>query len=82
MQKIVVAIEKGLSPVKELLEQSGYRVVGLEDVALQSVDAIVVRGSDDNMTGRQDSKSRAPVIEATGLTPEEVRAELDRRVVH
>lgn len=82
MQKGIVAIEKGLSPVKDLLERSGYRVVGIEDAELQSVDAIVVRGSDDNLMGRQDLMSGAPVIEATGLTPEEVQAEVDRRVVH
>lgn len=78
----VVAVEKGLSPIKDLLERSGYKVVGIEDADMNSVEAIVVRGSDDNVTGRQDMMSRAPVIEATGLTPEEVRAEVDRRFVH
>lgn len=82
MQKGIVAIEKGLSPVKDLLERSGYRVVGIEDADMHTVDAIVVRGSDENLTGRQDRMSRAAVIDASGRTPEEVRAEVDRRVVH
>lgn len=81
MPQGTVAIEKGLTPVKELLEQSGYRVIGIEDADINAVDAIVVRGSDENITGRQDMMSRAPVIEATGRTPEEVRAEINRRVV-
>lgn len=81
MQKGVIAIEKGLSPVKELLERSGYKCVGLEDADMNAVDAIVVRGSDDNLAGRQEVLGRAPVIEASGRTPEEVRAEVARRVV-
>lgn len=74
----VIAVEEALSPVKEYLREQGYQVVDL-DRAHGAVDAIVVRGTDSNVTGRQDILARAPVIEAAGLTPEQVGREIERR---
>lgn len=80
MPKGVIAVEPGLSPVSDFLRGQGYRVVALDQAGLQDVDAIVVRGTDDNLTGAQDILGRAPVIEAAGRTPEEVGREVENRI--
>lgn len=80
MARKVVAVEEALVPVQDYLRGKGYRVVGL-DADLARVDAVVVRGSDVDALGRQDVLTPAPVIEAAGLTPEEVDREIQRRTV-
>ncbi len=74
-----IAVEPGLEPVREELRRRGFRTVDL-DADLDAVDAIVVRGSDDNLLNRQDILTRAPVIEAAGLTAREVADEVARRL--
>lgn len=78
MPRKVIAVEAALSPIKEYLREQGYDVVDL-DRAQGTVDAVVVRGTDNNLLGGQDIVTRAPVIEASGLTPEQVGREIERR---
>lgn len=79
VQERTVAVEPGLEPVREELRRRGYRTVDL-DADLGRVDAVVVRGSDDNLLNRQDVLTRAPVIEAAGRTAREVADEVARRL--
>lgn len=76
----VVAIEPGLMPVETALVRGGYQVIPLEQAGSREVDAVVVRGTDNNLAGQQAIVYRGPVIEASGLTPEEVRRRVDERV--
>lgn len=78
MNNGTIAIERGLEPIKEALERRGYRTVDL-DGNLREVEAVVVRGTDHNLLNRQDILTKAPVVEAAGLTPEKVVAEVERR---
>lgn len=79
-----IAIEPKLTPVKEYLTKKGYQVesINLSDKPsknLESYDAIVVTGLNSNTLGIQDTETKAVVINADGLTPEEVAKELERR---
>lgn len=78
MKNRLVAIEAGLEPFQQALERHGYRTTDL-DGNLREVDAVVVRGTDNNLMNRQDILTKAPVVEAAGRTPENVLAELERR---
>jgi hypothetical protein len=78
--KTRVAVEDSLRPVKDRLRAAGYDVLSLAGGVPDHVAAIVVNGLDDNLLGRQDVIARAPVINAAGLTPEEVAAEVSRRL--
>lgn len=75
-----VAVEEGLRPVRERLEASGYDVVGIGQAAEDDVAAVVVTGMDTNVLGNHDIISRVSVINADGMTPEQVTAEVARRL--
>ncbi len=75
----VVAVEPGLEPVREELRRRGFRTVELDGVP-GGVDAVVVRGTDENLLSRQDTLTRAPVVEAAGLTARQVADEVERRL--
>lgn len=78
MTKKVVAIERGLDGIREALERRGCQIVGL-DTDLKKVDAVVVRGTDANLAGREDILTKAPVIEAKGRNEQEILRELEER---
>lgn len=65
-----IAVEDSLTGVRELLEKNGYAVVGLS--RQRDADAIVVTGLDNNALNIQGRTTKAPVIDATGKTPEEI----------
>ena len=75
-----IAVEEGLRPVKEILTRKGYHVVGLE--AGVSVAAAVVSGMDINIMDMQTMQIDAPVINAAGMTPEEVLREIESKMLH
>jgi hypothetical protein len=77
--KLRVAVEDSLTNIARSLKDSGYEVVDLNHNKLDNVSAVVVSGIDDNMMAMQDIKTKAPVINARGLTAEEVRSEIEKR---
>jgi hypothetical protein len=68
----IVAVENNLTPFKEFLTQKGCRVIDIDVAKGESVDAVVISGSRENLLGMQDVYIDAPVINASGKTPEEV----------
>ena len=79
-----VAVEKGLSSVKNYLQSQGYSVKEFDlsknnnATLLSSVDAVVVTGVNTNFTELDSTGTNAPIIEARGLSPEEVKKEIER----
>ena len=73
-----IAIEQDLSNVKEYLQNNGYTVECLENFKgnLDSFDAIVVTGQNSNFLGMQNTTTKASVINANGLTAEDVYTRL------
>lgn len=81
MQKI--AVQRGLTPVQEYLTERGYEVEVVDFDAFtraqnEEYDAIVLTGMSSNFLGMEDTATGAPVIDATGMTPEEVCEQLER----
>ena len=72
----VIAVERILSNLAEVLEVEGYEVVFLDDSNINSVDAIVVGGADINLLNIQDAVTDVPVINAAGKTFNEIIEEL------
>ena len=77
-----IAIEPNLTPVKDYLTEKGHSVESVSfskqsSENLQGYDAIVVTGLNSNFLGVHDAETKAVVINADGLTPEEVAGELD-----
>lgn len=83
---INVGVEKGLTNVIDYLTEQGFAVVPLgesidENVAkLSDLDAIVTAGYNTDMMGISDTETKAPVINAKGLTPEEIKSQLENRI--
>lgn len=85
MKKKIVAVEHDLTPVKELLTNKGYSVESIDlskefSNQMGKYDALVVRGMNDNFMGINDINTKAIVIEANGLTAEQVYNELESRL--
>jgi hypothetical protein len=76
-----IAIEPALTNVKNYLSGEGYTVESMNiggSVNLNGYDAVVVTGLNKNLAGIHDTDTKAIVINADGLTPQEVAQELDR----
>lgn len=81
MQKI--AVQRGLTPVQEYLEDQGYEVEAVDFDAFskaqnENYDAIVLTGMSNDFLGMQDTATSAPVIDATGMTPEEICEQIEQ----
>jgi hypothetical protein len=69
-----VAVEQGLTPVKQYLESQGCQVIEMAAEGKQQpgVCAVVITGADKNLMGIQTVVNNVPVISADGLSPEDV----------
>ncbi|SMC75333.1 YkuS family protein [Sporomusa malonica] len=70
-----VAVEDNLSTIKQALEKRGYTVVSPKST--ESVMACVVMGMDNNLMDIQNTITKAPVIDAAGMTPEQVVSRIE-----
>lgn len=76
-----IAIEQNLTPVMEYLLKKGYKVetvdFGTEYTKnIDKYDALIITGMNKNFLGVEDTVSKIPVINADGLTKEEVYDQL------
>ncbi len=74
-----VAVEPSLTGLAAYLRRRGYRVVDPSPGNLLEVDAVVVSGADDNVMGIQDVTTQAPVINAHGLSFDDVVRAVETR---
>jgi alkanesulfonate monooxygenase SsuD/methylene tetrahydromethanopterin reductase-like flavin-dependent oxidoreductase (luciferase family) len=77
----LVAVDPNLAPVKEHLSSQGYQIVDA-DVAVRPVEAVVYSGPP--LAGgsgvRQAAAENTVLVNAAGLTPEEVASQLDNKL--
>lgn len=73
----IIAVERGLSPVQDHLREAGYQTVEWDGGDVRGADLLVVSGIDDDPMGIQEIKTRIPVIQVAGLSPEEVRQRIE-----
>ncbi|OCA90776.1 hypothetical protein A8F94_02560 [Bacillus sp. FJAT-27225] len=76
-----VGVEQSLTNVQQALRERGYDVVELK----QESDAAdcaccVITGLDSNVMGMQDTVTKASVIEANGLSADEVCSLVENRL--
>lgn len=79
IRTLTVAISNELSSVKNHFIEQGHRVVPVLRDGMHDVDAIVLSGMRKNVAGIQDIQIDVPIVEARGLAPEEIMAEVERR---
>ncbi|NLK22289.1 MAG: YkuS family protein [Epulopiscium sp.] len=79
-----IGIQKGLSPIKDYLKDKGYNVQEFESSlensmdSLSNVDAIVITGMTEDVTGNETTSTKVPIIDARGMSPEEIEKSLNR----
>ncbi|GGE23053.1 UPF0180 protein YkuS [Marinithermofilum abyssi] len=80
MAKQRVAVEEGLQAVSQALQNRGYEVVSLDGMQQGNCACFVVSGGDNNMMGMQDTVTEAAVVNAEGMTAEEVCDAVERTI--
>lgn len=80
-----IAIEPNLTPIKDFLSDKGYQVESIEfnERSAQlndNFDAYVVTGLNTNFLGVNDTETKAVVINASGMKPDQVYKELQQRL--
>lgn len=83
--KYNVAVEENLTPVREYLSDKGFMVESIgydqdSSSVLNRFDAFVITGQNNNFMGINDIDTKAIIINASGLTPEQVYNELKSRL--
>ncbi|MFA5523538.1 MAG: YkuS family protein [Tissierellales bacterium] len=81
-----VGIEIGLRNIAEYLSSEGCSVHEISGPMIDNLsrlgnlDVIVTSGMDTDMLGHSTTKTKTPVLNVSGLTPEEVKSLIDRQM--
>ncbi|WP_042347396.1 YkuS family protein [Bacillus massiliigorillae] len=78
-----IGVEQSLTDIQDALTEQGYNVAQLrhaEDAEGVDFDFCVVSGLDTNVMGIQDTKTNATIIEANGMTANEIVNEIRSRL--
>ncbi|TCL34455.1 uncharacterized protein UPF0180 [Anaerospora hongkongensis] len=74
----LIAVEKNLARLADFLENEGYEIVDLDESSLETVDAVVVSGADNNLMNFETALTDVPVIDAAGKSAADILAELQK----
>lgn len=75
----VIGIEQSLSNVEDALKAKGYDVIQLRNEQdAKKCDACVITGQDTDVMGISDPVMDGPVIEASGLSADEIVQRVDK----
>ncbi|MFJ8244920.1 YkuS family protein [Peribacillus asahii] len=78
-----IGVEQSLTNVQDALRAKGYDIVELKQESdAQGVDCCVVTGLDSNVLGEQTTSIKGSVIEANGLTADEVCQQVEQKLNH
>ncbi|MCL6585710.1 MAG: YkuS family protein [Anoxybacillus sp.] len=76
-----IGVEPSLTNVQVALKERGYEVVPLrQESDAKGCDCCVVTGQDVNVMGIQNAVTRGAVIDASGLTAEEICQKVEATV--
>ena len=81
-----VAVQKGLGPIKNHLENEGIKVKEFDNRKktaknyLNKFDAVVITGESKDVMGIEDTLTNASIINADGMSAEDVKNELDKHM--
>jgi len=81
-----IAIEPNLTQIKNFLTNKGFQVESIDynwqsaKTNLDKYDAIIVTGQNSNFIGMEDTLTKSTIIDASGLTPQQVFTELQNKI--
>jgi hypothetical protein len=75
-----VGVEQSLSNISSALREKGYDVIDLkQENDAQGCDCCVISGVDSNIMGMQDTVTHGSVIEANGMSADEVCRQVEQK---
>jgi len=75
-----IGVEQSLTNISEALREKGHEIVDLKQESdAQNCDCCVISGIDSNVMGMQDTQMQGSVIEANGLSADEVCQQVEQR---
>jgi hypothetical protein len=77
-----IGVENSLGDVKEMLQNNGHEVAALDERNVDQFECCVISGQDKNMMGMTETVTKAPVINAQGLTSEQVLQRVQQSLQH
>ncbi|MCM3724188.1 uncharacterized protein UPF0180 [Neobacillus bataviensis] len=76
-----VGVEQSLTNIQQVLREKGYDVVELKQESdAQNCDCCVVTGLDSNVMGMSDTSTKGSVIDANGMSADEVCRQVESRL--
>ncbi|HJV45658.1 MAG TPA: YkuS family protein [Bacillota bacterium] len=75
-----IGVEATLNAVKEHLQQNGHEVVNLEAKDAAQCDCCVISGQDKDVMGIANVTTKGSVINAQGMTTEEVAQAVNQSI--
>ncbi len=76
-----IGVEESLTNVQQALREKGYDVVELkQETDTRGCDCCVVTGLDSNVMGMQEKTTNGSVIDADGMTADQVLNEIENRL--
>jgi hypothetical protein len=76
-----VGVEQSLTNIQQVLREKGYDVVELKQESdAQNCDCCVVTGLDSNVMGMSDTFTKGSVIDANGMSADEVCRQVESRL--
>ncbi|AVK85151.1 hypothetical protein C3943_17250 [Lysinibacillus sp. B2A1] len=75
----IIGVEQSLSNVEQALKAKGYEVIQLRNEEdAKRCDACVITGQDKDVMGISDPIIAGPVIDANGLSADEILQRVDK----
>ena len=76
-----IGVEESLTNIQEALREKGFDVVEIKQEAdAKNLDCCVVTGLDSNVMGISDTSIKASIIDADGLTADEVCRQVENKL--
>ena len=76
-----IGVEGSLTDVQQALQEKGHEIVQLsQENDAKNCDCCVVTGLDSNVMGMADTVTSGSVIEANGLTADQICQEVESRL--
>jgi precorrin-6B methylase 1 len=76
-----IGVEQSLTNVQEALREKGYEIVELKQESdANGCSCCVITGGDSNFMGVQNAITKGSVIDASGLTADEVCQQVEARI--
>ena len=76
-----IGVEQSLTNVQEALRAKGYDIVELKQESdAKGLDCCVITGLDKDALGMENTSSKGSVIDAHGLTADEICQQVDKKM--